>query len=94
VVAAGPVASSLVGLVYLTPFAFVGMRALTRRRRVNVANVAKGSLLLAAALALLAAAELAGSFLLLAVASSAIVLARILTVPAIVALAMLRAKPQ
>ena len=95
VVMAGLVASSLIGLVYLTPFTLVGMRALTKRRRINVTNLAKGSLLLlAAALALLAAGELAGSFLLLAVASSAIVLVCLITVPAIVALAVLRPNPK
>jgi hypothetical protein len=87
------VASSLIGLVYLTPFAFVGMKALTRRRRVNVTNVAKGSLLLlAAALALLAAGELAGSFLMLAAASSAIVLICLVAAPVIAALSVLGVK--
>jgi hypothetical protein len=91
VVIAGLVASSLIGLVYLTPFAFVGMRALARRRRVNVANVAKGSLLLlAVALALLAAGELAGSFLLLGAGSSVVVLTCMIAVPVIAALAFVR----
>jgi multisubunit Na+/H+ antiporter MnhE subunit len=95
VVMAGLVASSLIGLVYLTPFTLVGMRALTKRRRINVTNLAKGSLLLlAAALALLAAGELAGSLLLLAVASSAIVLTCIIAAPTIVALLVLRPKSQ
>jgi len=94
-VIAGLVASSLIGLVYLTPFAFVGMRALTRRRRINVTNVAKGSLLLlAAALALLAAGELAGSFLLLAAGSSVLVLTCVIAVPAIAALAFIRPATQ
>ena len=85
----------MIGLVYLTPFMLVGMRALTRRRRVSVGRVAKGSLLLlAAALALLLAGELAGSFLLLAVASSAIVLTCIVAVPTIIALIITRPKPQ
>jgi Tfp pilus assembly protein PilX len=95
IVMAGLVASSLIGLVYLTPFTLVGMRALTKRRRISVTNLAKGSLLLlAAALALLAAGELAGSFLLLAVASSAIVLTCIIAAPTIVALLVLRPKSQ
>jgi hypothetical protein len=95
VVIAGLVASSLIGLVYLTPFTFVGMRALTRRRRIRTISIAKASLLvLAAALGLLAAGELAGSFLILAVASSAIVLTCIIAVPVLAALAILRANPK
>jgi peptide/nickel transport system substrate-binding protein len=91
IVMAGLVASSLIGLVYLTPFTFAGMMALTKRKRINVKNVAKGSLLLlAAALALLLAGELAGSFLLLAVASSAIVLTCIIAAPTVAALMMTR----
>lgn len=93
VVMAGLVASSLIGLVYLTPFTFVGMRALTKRRRIKMTSLAKVSLtLLAAALALLAAGELTGSYLLLAAASSAVVLTCIIAAPAIAALAVLRAK--
>ena len=95
IVMAGLVASSLIGLVYLTPFMLVGMRALTRRRKVNVGRVAKRSLLLlAGALALLLAGELAGSFLLLAVASSAIVLTCMIAVPTIVALMITHPEPQ
>jgi hypothetical protein len=95
IVLAGLVASSLIGLVYLTPFTFVGMRALRRRRRIETRSVAKASLLLlAAALALLLAGEVAGSFLLLAVAGSAIVLTCIVAVPTIVALMITRPKPQ
>jgi hypothetical protein len=95
IVMAGLVASSLIGLVYLTPFTLVGMRALTKRRRISVTNLAKGSLLLlAAALALLAAGELAGSFLLLAVASSAIVLTCIIAAPTIIAVLVLHPKSQ
>jgi len=95
VVMAGLVASSLIGLVYLTPFTLLGMRALTRRRRINVTNAAKVSLLLlVAAMTLLVAGELAGSFLMLALASSAIVLTCIITVPTLTALALLRTKPE
>jgi hypothetical protein len=95
VVIAGLIASSLIGLVYLTPFTFLSMRALTRRRRIRTISIAKASLLvLAAALGLLAAGELAGSFLMLAVASSAIVLTCIIAAPTIVALLMLRPKSQ
>jgi hypothetical protein len=95
VVMAGLVASSLIGLVYLTPFTLLGVRALIRRRKINVSRVAKGSLLLlAVALALLAVGEVAGSFLLLAVASSAIVLTCIIVVPTLVAFAVLGTRPK
>jgi len=93
VVIAGLVASSLIGLIYLTPLVFVGMRALTNRRRIETANLAKATLvLLAAALTLLLAGEGAGSFLLLAVASSAIVLICLIGAPVVAALAVLRVK--
>jgi len=95
IVMAGLVASSLIGLVYLTPFTLVGMRSLTRRKRINTISLAKASLLvLVTALGLLAAGELAGSFLMLAVASSAIVLTCIIAAPTIIALLVLRPKPQ
>ena len=95
VVIAGLVASSLIGLVYLTPFTLVSMRALTRRKRINTNSIAKASLLvLSVALGLLAAGELANSFLMLAVASSAIVLTCIIAAPTIVALLVLRPKSQ
>ena len=94
VVVAGLVASSLIGLVYMTLPAIIGFSTLTRRR-IRITSLAKGSLmLLAVALAMLAAGELTGSFLLLAVASSAIVLVCFITVPAIVALAVLRPNPK
>jgi multisubunit Na+/H+ antiporter MnhE subunit len=95
VVIAGLIASSLIGLVYLTPFTFLSMRALTRRRRIRTISIARASLLvLATALGLLAAGELAGSFLILAVASSAIVLTCIIAAPTVVALLVLRPKSQ
>jgi hypothetical protein len=91
VVIAGLVASSLIGLVYLTLPVILGFRTLTRRRRIRIATIAKASLtVLGIAIALLVAGELAGLFLLLAVASSAIVLDCIIAVPAVVALAILR----
>jgi hypothetical protein len=95
IVMAGLVASSLIGLVYLTPFMLVGMRALTRRRRIKTTSVAKGSLLLlAGALVLLVAGDVTGSFLMLALAGSTIVLTCIVAVPTIVALMITRPKPQ
>jgi hypothetical protein len=95
VLIAGLIASSLIGLVYLTPFTLVSMRALTRRKRINTISIAKASLLvLVVGLGLLAVGELAGSFLMLAVASSAIVLTCIIAAPTIVALAVLRPNPK
>jgi len=95
VVMAGLVASSLIGLVYLTAPALIGMRALLRRRRLNAKTLAKASLAsLALALALLTIGEVAGSFLLLAVAGSAVVLICIAAVPTIAALMMIRQRPQ
>ena len=95
VLMAGLIASSLIGLVYLTPFTLVGMRSLRRRKRINTISLARASLLvLAAGLGLLAAGELAGSFLILAVASSAIVLTCIIAAPTIVSLLVLRLKSQ
>jgi len=93
VVVAGLVSSSLIGLVYLTPFTLVGMRALARRRRIRIVSLAKGSLiLLTAALTLLLAGEVAGSYLLLAAASSAVVLICLIAAPSIAALAVIRAR--
>jgi hypothetical protein len=93
VVMAGLVASSLIGLVYLTLPALAGFSTLSRRRKIRATSIAKVSLaLLAVALALLAIGEVAGSFLLLAVASSAIVLVCLIAVPSVAALAILRRK--
>jgi len=87
----GFVASSLIGLVYLTLPAIAGFSTLARRRKIRITTIAKASVtLLAVSMALLAAGELAGSFLLLAVAGSAIVLVCIVTVPSIAALAILK----
>jgi hypothetical protein len=96
IVMAGVVASSLIGLVYLTPFALVSVRAVANRRRgIRINSVAKGSLiLLALALALLFAGEVAGSFLLLAIGSSAVVLVCLVSAPMIASLAIARPKPQ
>jgi len=91
VVITGFVASSLIGLVYLTLPTVLGMRRLLRRRSIKIDAVVKGSFaVLATALALLAAGELVGSFLLLAVAGSVIVLVCLITVPSVAALALLR----
>jgi hypothetical protein len=89
VVVAGLIASSLIGLVYLTLPVLVGMRRLTKRRGIRISSVAKVSLTsLALALALLAAGEVAGSFLLLAVGGSVLVLTCLISAPIVAALAM------
>ena len=89
VVVAGLIASSLIGLVYLTLPVLVGMRRLTKRRSIRISSVAKVSLTsLALALALLAAGEVAGSFLLLAVGGSVLVLTCLISAPIVAALAM------
>ena len=91
VVVAGLVASSLIGLVYLTLPALAAFSTFAKRRKIRITSIARVSLaVLAVALALLAIGEVAGSFLLLAVASSAIVLTCIIAVPTIVAFAILR----
>ena len=91
IVMAGLVASSLIGLVYLTLPALVGVRALRKRRvitGISIARIAMASL--ATALLLIAVGEFAQSFVLLAVASSAIVLICVIAVPTIAAFAILR----
>jgi len=89
VVVAGLAASSLIGLVYLTLPVLVSMRRLTKRRGIRISSVAKVSLTsLALALALLAAGEVAGSFLLLAVGGSVLVLTCLISAPIVAALAM------
>jgi len=80
------VASSLIGLVYFTLPALIGVKALLRRRRIAGAGLARTSLiLLAFALAVLVAGEVAGSFPLLALGSSALVLTCVLGVPLLAA---------
>jgi hypothetical protein len=87
---AGLVASSLIGLTYFTAPALVGMQALLRKRRISAKILGKASLAsLAIALIMLTIGEIAGSFLMLAVASSAVVLICVIAVPTIVACAML-----
>jgi hypothetical protein len=91
IVVAGLVASSLIGLVYLTLPALIGMRRLQKTRRIRAASVAKISLMsLVVALSLVLAGELAGSFLLLAVGGSAVVLICLFTAPLIATVAVLR----
>ena len=90
VLMAGLVASSLIGLTYFTAPALVGMQALLRKRRISAKILGKVSLAsLAIALTMLTIGEVAGSFLVLAVASSAVVLTCVIAVPTIAAFAML-----
>jgi uncharacterized membrane protein YhaH (DUF805 family) len=91
IVIAGLVASSLMGLVYLTPLALVGMNAMVKRRRIRAKDLTRAALvLLAFAAALLVAGELTGSFLMLALGSSVIVLLCLTAVPSIAALVIVR----
>jgi heme exporter protein D len=95
IVMAGLLASSLIGLVYLTFPALAGMRALLKRRAVARARIAKISIAsLAMSLLLLTAGEVAGSFVLLAIGSSAVVLTCIIAVPVNAALAIVRKNPR
>jgi len=95
VVIAGLVASSLIGLVYLTLPMLFGMRRLLKRKTIAINDIAKASsILLAAAFVLLMAGELAGSFVLLAIGSSALVLTCIVAVPLLVSMAVLRTNPK
>jgi hypothetical protein len=94
IVIAGLVASSLIGLVYLTPLALVGMDAVAKRRRIRAKDLARAALvLLAFAATLVVLGELTGSFLMLAVGSSAIVLLCLAAVPSIAALLILQPRP-
>jgi hypothetical protein len=91
VVVSGLVASSLIGLIYLTLPALIGIRTLVRRRKIRIKGAAKVSLaLLTAALALLVVGEAAESFLILAAGSSAVVLVCLFTVPMIAAIVICR----
>ncbi len=95
VVMAGLIASSLIGLVYFTVPALMGVHALLRKRRLDLMRLAKISLAsLAIALTMLAIGEIAGSFLLLAIASSAVVLTCIIAVPVLLSVALLRPSPK
>lgn len=88
---AGLVASSLIGVTYLTLPAFVGMRTLVKGRKMRITGVAKTALtLLSAALALLAIGEVTGSFPLLAAGGSASVLICLFAAPVIAALVIHR----
>jgi len=90
IVTAGLVASSLIGLTYFTVPALIGMQALLRKRRISARFLAKVSLAsLAIALTMLTIGEVAGSFLTLAIASSAVILTCVIAVPTIAAFAML-----
>jgi hypothetical protein len=91
VLMAGLVASSMIGLAYLTLPTVLGIKRLMRRRSINIDKILKGSLgVLAVALALLAIGEFAGSFAMLALGSSMVVLACMFAAPLAAALAILK----
>jgi hypothetical protein len=95
VLMAGLVASSLIGLTYFTAPALVGMQALLRRRRISAKMLGKASLAsLAILLTMLTIGEVAGSFLMLAIASSAVVLTCVIAVPVLVSVVILRPSPK
>jgi uncharacterized membrane-anchored protein len=71
------------------------MRALLKKRTVARARIAKVSIAsLAMSLLLLTAGEVAGSFVLLAIGSSAVVLTCVIAVPVNAALAIMRKNPR
>jgi hypothetical protein len=86
IIAAGVVASSLIGLVYLTPFMLIGFRALTNRRKqvVSLAMIFLRSISLA--LLLVGLGEVIGSYVLLALGTSALVLTCVFGVPAMLSI--------
>jgi hypothetical protein len=95
VLMAGLVASSLIGLTYFTAPALIGTHALLRKRRVSMKTLAKISLAsLAIALTMLTIGEVAGSFLILAIASSAVVLTCVIATPVLVSVMILRTSPK
>jgi hypothetical protein len=95
IVMAGLVASSLIGLTYFTVPALIGMQALLRKRRISAKILGKASLAsLAIALTLLTVGEVAGSFLMLAAASSAVVLTCVIAVPVLVSVVILHPSPK
>jgi len=95
IVIAGLVASSLIGLVYLTLPMLFAMTRLRKRKAIAINDIAKASsILLAAALVLLAAGEFAGSLVLLAIGGSALVLTCIIATPLLFVLAILRPNPK
>lgn len=81
IVTAGILASALIGLIYLTPISLflVGLRAKKKNRGMRFVRVCSISCL--GALALLTLGELSGSFGLLAVATSALVLTTLVSAP-------------
>jgi M6 family metalloprotease-like protein len=86
---AGIVASALIGLVYLTPVTLLLVR-FSRGRRVGTVRVVRVlSISLLVAVALLLLGELAGSFGLLAVAASVLVLTTLLSTPVLFSFALI-----
>jgi M6 family metalloprotease-like protein len=85
---AGIVASALIGLVYLTPVGLLSVRFFRRRKIVAVRVLRVLSISLLVAIAMLILSELAGSFGLLAVAASVLVLTTLLSTPVLFSLAL------
>jgi hypothetical protein len=91
VVMAGLTASSLIGIVYLTPWIFVIASACLKRRTIKTGSLAKGWLaLLSFASTVLLVGELIGSLLMLALGGSAIVLICLAMAPTMISFEILR----
>jgi len=91
VLAAGLVASALIGLIYLTPITVFLARPLARRR-IRSANIMKAfSVTCVVALVALGLGEVAGSLTLLAFASSALVLTTLISTALIFSFGLLNA---
>jgi len=91
VVMAGLIASSLIGIVYLTPWIFVIASALVKRRTIKTRSLAKVSLaLLTFASTVLLVGELMGSLLMLALGGLAIVLICLVVAPTVVTFELLK----
>jgi hypothetical protein len=91
VVMAGLIASSLIGIVYLTPLILVIANACLKRRTIKTRSLAKGWLaLLTLAFTVLLAGELTGSLLMLALGGSAIVLICLVIAPTMISFEVLK----
>jgi len=92
IVMAGLVASSLIGLVYLTAPILIHLK-ISRWRKTRIAGISIARISMASlaiALLLIAVGEFAQSFVLLAIGSSALVLTCIIAVPTLAARVILR----
>jgi hypothetical protein len=91
IVMAGILASSLIGLTYLTPLALLLTRRSARKKSHSALLLRACSTAFLAALTALLLGELTGSFLLLAAATSALVLTTMVSAPLLFSFALLRA---